>query len=244
MRSIYEHCGDDRPLIYVLDDGKLICVSLRSVLTSLVGRSTDRDRIDIGLSAGRIRLVEAAQTRMVIFSDDDHVFGPQTRLNDLVRSSNRVASIYWQHSASNPSSKSRWNAQIAQFIRWSASYSSGEYRRTGDIAECAFVCNCFVAYRDILQAIAGMKISRSMSIGFLLASQDCRVRVGVAVDHVFPHIHVDPPDYKRHRPVFLRAALRKHGLRNVLWNETSHRNSGSAPAPCGTDGARECRGCC
>ncbi len=46
------------------------------------------------------------------------------------------------------------------------------------------------------------------------------------MDHVFPHIHVDPPAYKRHRPVFLRAALRKHGLRKVLGNETSHRNSG------------------
>jgi hypothetical protein len=43
------------------------------------------------------------------------------------------------------------------------------------------------------------------------------VKVGVAMDHVFPHIHVDPPAYKRHRPTFLRTALRKHGLRKVLW---------------------------
>ncbi len=86
VRSIYEHCGDDRPLIYVLDDGK---PELRFSLTcpdeaAMVDRLIETE-YDIGLSAGRNRLVKAAQTRMVIFSDDDHVVGPQTRLNDLVR---------------------------------------------------------------------------------------------------------------------------------------------------------------
>lgn len=86
VRSIYEHCGDDRPLIYVLDDGK---PELRFSLTcpdeaAMVDRLIETE-YDIGLSAGRNRLVEAAQTRMVVFSDDDHVVGPQTRLDDLVR---------------------------------------------------------------------------------------------------------------------------------------------------------------
>ncbi len=40
---------------------------------------------DIGLSAGRNRLVEAAQNSDGDLLDDDHVVGPQTRLNDLVR---------------------------------------------------------------------------------------------------------------------------------------------------------------
>jgi hypothetical protein len=70
VRSIYEHCGDDRPLIYVLDDGK---PELRFSLTcpdeaAMVDRLIETE-FDIGLSAGRNRLVEAAQTRMVIFSD-------------------------------------------------------------------------------------------------------------------------------------------------------------------------------
>jgi hypothetical protein len=84
--------------------------------------------------------------------------------------------------------------------------------------ECAFVCNCFVANRDILKAIRwdeDLKVDEHWD--FFWRAKIAGVRVGVAMDHVFPHIHVDPPAYKRHRPVFLRAALRKHGLRKVLW---------------------------
>ncbi len=94
----------------------------------------------------------------------------------------------------------------------------GGYRRIGDIAECAFVCNCFVANRDILQAIRwdeDLKVDEHWD--FFWRAKIAGVRVGVAMDHVFPHIHVDPPTYKQHRPVFLRSALRKHGLRKVLW---------------------------
>jgi hypothetical protein len=54
VRSIYEHCGDDRPLIYVLDDGK---PELRFSLTcpdeaAMVDRLIETE-YDIGLSAGR-----------------------------------------------------------------------------------------------------------------------------------------------------------------------------------------------
>jgi len=90
--------------------------------------------------------------------------------------------------------------------------------RSTVIAECAFVCNCFVAHRDILRAIRwdeDLKVDEHWD--FFWRAKIAGVRVGVAMDHVFPHIHVDPPAYKRHRPVFLRAALRKHGLRKVLW---------------------------
>ncbi len=41
---------------------------LAPVLTKRIGRSVIETEYDIGLSAGRNRLVEAAQTRMVIFS--------------------------------------------------------------------------------------------------------------------------------------------------------------------------------
>ena len=73
VRSIHEHCGDDRPLIYVLDDGKpelrfsQVCPDEAALVDRLI-----ETEYDIGLSAGRNRLVEAAQTPMVIFADDDH----------------------------------------------------------------------------------------------------------------------------------------------------------------------------
>ncbi len=45
VRSIYEHCGDDRPLIYVLDDGKPELRFSQSVLTKRQWSIADRDRI-------------------------------------------------------------------------------------------------------------------------------------------------------------------------------------------------------
>ncbi len=61
VRSIHEHCGDERPLIYVLDDGKpelrfFADLSRRSSVAISIDR--ERDRNDIGLSAGRNRLVD------------------------------------------------------------------------------------------------------------------------------------------------------------------------------------------
>jgi len=73
VRSIYEHCGEDRLLIYVLNDG----------------------RPDLRFS--------------------------QTCPDEA--------------------------AMVDRLIE------TGEYRRIGNIAGCAFVCNCFVAYRDVLQVI-------------------------------------------------------------------------------------------
>jgi hypothetical protein len=179
VRSIYEHCGKDRPLIYVLDDGR---PDLRFSHTcpdeaAMVDRLIETE-YDIGLSAGRNRLVEAAQTRMVIFSDDDHVVGPQTRLIDLVGKfeSSRLdllATLSKQHHRPQPDGTPRLLTSSAGVLH----IPRGEYRRA---------------------KVAGVK-------------------VGVATDHVFSHIHVDPPAYKRHRPVFLKQALRKHNLRKVLW---------------------------
>ena len=79
-------------------------------------------------------------------------------------------------------------------------------------------CNCFVAYRDVLQAIRWdeeLKVDEHWD--FFWRAKVAGIKVGVAMDHVFPHIHVDPPAYKRHRPKFLQAALLKHGLKKVLW---------------------------
>ena len=60
VRSIYEHCGDDRPLIYVLDDGKpelrfsKVCPDEAAIVDRLI-----ETEYDIGLSAGRNRLSPA-----------------------------------------------------------------------------------------------------------------------------------------------------------------------------------------
>ena len=62
VRSIYEHCGDDRPLIYVLDDGKpdlrfsQVCPDEASLVDRLI-----ESEYDIGLSAGRNGLIDLGQ---------------------------------------------------------------------------------------------------------------------------------------------------------------------------------------
>ncbi len=55
------------------------------------------------------------------------------------------------------------------------------YRRIGDIAECAFVCNYFVANRDILQAIRWDEdLKADEHWDFFWRAKIAGVRVGVA----------------------------------------------------------------
>jgi hypothetical protein len=95
---------------------------------------------------------------------------------------------------------------------------SGAYRWHDKIARCDYVGNCFVAYRDILQAIRWdeeLKVEEHWD--FFWRAKLAGMKVAVATDHVFNHVHVDPPGYVRHRPEYLRLGTKKHGLRKVMW---------------------------
>ena len=94
----------------------------------------------------------------------------------------------------------------------------GEHSRRAGIARCDYVGNCFVAYRDILQAIRwdeSLKMEEHWD--FFWRCKLAGVKVGVATDHSFQHEHVDPPGYVRGRPEYLNVGKQKYGLRKVIW---------------------------
>lgn len=86
VRSIYEHCGDQRPLIHVLDDGQPeLRFSKRCPEESAMVDRLIETEYDIGLSAGRNRLLDSGTTPIVVLTDDDHQVTERTQLPLLVQ---------------------------------------------------------------------------------------------------------------------------------------------------------------
>jgi hypothetical protein len=215
VRSIYEHCGENRPTIHVLDDGKpelrfsKHCPDEAEMVDRLV-----ETEYDIGLSAGRNRLLDLGNTPVVVFTDDDHLVTERTRLSELVDKLDRFADLDLLSAMSNVEEGPRMLASKNRVMR----IFSGAYRWHDKIARCDYVGNCFVAYRDILQAIRwdeSLKMEEHWD--FFWRAKVAGMRVGVATDHAFKHAHVDPPGYVRQRPEFLDAGKKKYGLRKVVW---------------------------
>lgn len=215
VRSIYEQCADIRPLIHVLDDGK---PELRFSKhcpdeADLVDRLVETE-FDIGLSAGRNRLLDLGHSPVVVFTDDDHLVTENTRLSKLVEKLDRFTDLDLLSAMSNDEEGPRMLASRDRVMR----IFSGAYRWHDKIARCDYVGNCFVAYRDILQAIRWdeeLKVEEHWD--FFWRAKLAGMRVGVATDHAFKHVHVDPPEYFRRRPEFLDLGLKKHNLEKVIW---------------------------
>ncbi|MEL6898083.1 MAG: glycosyltransferase family A protein [Planctomycetota bacterium] len=90
VRTIHEYCGSNRPAIHVLDDGKpeLRFSTNCPVEAGLVDELIETE-YDIGLSAGRNRLLDSGNSPVVVFTDDDHLVTARTRLPELVDKLNR-----------------------------------------------------------------------------------------------------------------------------------------------------------
>ena len=215
VRSIYEHCGDQRPFIHVLDDGQ---PELRFSKhcpdeAGLVDRLVETE-FDIGLSAGRNRLLDSGTTPIVVLTDDDHQVTEQTQLPLLVQKLVRSPDLDLLAALSNQEEQPRLLTMQDRVMR----IHYGEHSRRAGIARCDYVGNCFVAYRDILQAIRwdeSLKMEEHWD--FFWRCKLAGVKVGVATDHSFLHEHVDPPGYVRGRPEYLSVGKQKYGLRKVIW---------------------------
>ncbi len=104
---------------------------------------------DIGLSAGRNRLLDAGDTPIVVFTDDDHLVTEQTRLPELVNKLNRHQDLDLLAALSNQQERPKLMSVADKTIH----IPHGSYKQHGSIRWCHYVGNCFVAYRDIEQAI-------------------------------------------------------------------------------------------
>ncbi len=179
----------------------------------MVDRLIETD-YDIGLSAGRNRLLDAGDTPVVIFSDDDHLVTVQTRIPELVEKLDRYPDLDLLAAMSNDEEGPRLLSIEDRVMR----IRFAELSRHNNIARCHYVGNCFAAYRDILQAIRwdeSLKMEEHWD--FFWRCKLAGVKVGVATDHAFKHEHIDPPGYVRRRPEFLRIGKQKYGLRKVMW---------------------------
>jgi hypothetical protein len=215
VRSIHEHYGDDRPLIHVLDDGQpelrfsANCPDEAAMVDQII-----ETEYDIGLSAGRNHLLDAGDTPIVVFADDDHLVTEQTRLPELVQKLNARHDLDLLAALSNHQERPKLMKADGKRLR----IPHGHYRRQGSIRWCHYVGNCFVAYRDILQAIRwdeSLKVEEHWD--FFWRCKIAGVNVACDVSHSFKHEHIDPPGYRRRRPEFQKAALRKHGIERVIW---------------------------
>jgi hypothetical protein len=215
VRSIYEHYGDQRPAIHVLDDGQpdLRFSKYCPGEACLVDRLVETD-YDIGLSAGRNRLLDLGDSPIVVFADDDHLVIEHTRLDKLVAKLGRYRDLDVLAAKSG-----REGAPRLMHVKDHVLHiPEGAYRRHDDIARCHYVSNCLVAYRDILQAIRwDEQLKTEEHWDFFWRAKIAGVRVGVATDHSFEHIHIDPPRYVRRRPQFLAVGKKKHNIRKIVW---------------------------
>ncbi|MEL6898210.1 MAG: glycosyltransferase, partial [Planctomycetota bacterium] len=215
VRSIHEHCGTNRPSIHVLDDGKpelrfaTNCPAEAGMVDELI-----ETEYDIGLSAGRNRLLDFGESPIVVFTDDDHLVTQRTRLPELIEKLNGHCDIDLLAALSNNDERPRMLRSNGSRLR----IHRGYLRKQRSIRWCHYVGNCFVAYRDILQAIRwdeALKVEEHWD--FFWRCKLAGVNVAVHVQHSFKHEHVDLPGYQRHRPQFLKRGLEKHGLEKVIW---------------------------
>jgi hypothetical protein len=215
VRSIHEHYGKDRPLIHVLDDGQpefrfSKCCPVEAAMVDQIIET----EYDIGLSAGRNRLLNAGDTSIVIFADDDHSVTERTRLPELVDKLNRHHNLDLLAALSNQQERPKLMRVDGKTLR----IPHGSYKHRGSIRWCHYVGNCFVAYRDILQAIRwdeSLKVEEHWD--FFWRCKIAGVNVACDVSQSFKHEHIDPPGYRRRRPEYSNAALRKHGIERVIW---------------------------
>ena len=160
-----------------------------------------------------------ATTPIVVFTDDDHLVTNQTRLPELVATLNKHHDLDLLAALSNNDERPRLMRVDGKILRIRIRTATRQHR---SIRWCHYVGNCFVAYRDILQAIRwdeSLKVEEHWD--FFWRAKIAGMNVAVDINHSFKHEHVDPPGYVRRRPEFLecRSAETRTGKGDVAMIE-------------------------
>lgn len=206
--------------IHVLDDGlphrRLSATYKRDALRANQLIETE---FDIGISAGRNRLLETVTTPFFLLLDDDHIVTEESKIESLVLKLESYGDNCDLLAArSNSSGTPRCfepdpSRRILKAI-------PRHHKRDGDVFFCDLVPNTFVAKTKTVQAIGwdeALKVHEHWEFFYRAWMQG--LRVAVSHEHRFTHRHVHTLDYKplRSRSWYLTQGLRKHGLRQFAW---------------------------
>lgn len=176
-------------------------------------------KFDIGISAGRNRLLATVETPYFLLVDDDHVATAKTDLAGLVEKLHVRREQCDLLAAAQPSQAVPRCFEVIDKQRILRAAESS-HEQDGNIFYCDMVPNCFVAKSDAIKEIGwdeNLKVHEHWEFfhrGWLQG-----LRVAITADHSFDHRHISNPAYThlRNRSWYLRRGLKKHGLRKLEW---------------------------
>lgn len=206
--------------IHVLDDGRpdYRLSDRQPDAAAMVDRLIETE-FDIGLSAGRNRLLETVQTPYVFLCDDDHVFTKQTRFPDLVAAiaDPATAADLIGMTQTGTRRQHRCFDRRGTVLRICRQFHDDHH----DLKFCDLVPNTFIARTDALRAVGWderLKVFEHWEF-FYRASLSKQLRVAISENHRIAHRHERNRRYTRlrNRRGYLRLGLRKHGLKKLTW---------------------------
>ena len=206
--------------IHVLDDGQPSRrLSRRYPEEARRVNELIETEFDIGISAGRNRLLETVKTPFFLLIDDDHVVTPNSNIETLVaRLSDFGSDCDLLAALSDDRGQPRcFHVDESKRILY-ASHRS--HRVVEKVAFCDFVPNTFVARAGIIREIGwdeSLKVHEHWE--FFYRAWQRGLRVAITPEHSFDHRHLHNPSYNhlRRRSWYMRRGLQKHGLRRFAW---------------------------
>ena len=210
LRRFYQ----DMPVI-VLDDG--FVPSIRNDVRYI------RTEPDIGLSAGRNRLVEAVETPYFLLLDDDLVFTEASkveRLAEIVKTHDvdLAAGDYVTCKRKLLRTRSKREEFCGTFERTDGhlALKRGYHQRIEDFYVCDMVVNFFVANVEAVRSMGGWDTELKVDehVDFFLRFVDRGLRAAFCPEVAVEHWHQRTRKYKRfrRRQEFFPMSLKKHGV--------------------------------